>query len=180
MAGRLTSHRGTHYTVENARLYTLPAEPPEVMVAASGPKAAELAGEVGDGLVATAPDRELVSTFDGAGGTGKPRFAQLTVCWAENEDEAITTAHHVWPNAGLRGTLGQELPLPSHFEQAAQMVSREELADVIVCGPDPERHLAAIQEYVDAGFDHVYVHQVGDDQDGFLDFYAREILPAFA
>ena len=150
------------------------------MVAASGPKAAELAGEVGDGLVATAPDRELVTTFDSAGGRGKPRFAQLTVCWAENEEEAITTAHEVWPNAGLRGTLGQELPLPSHFEQAAQMVSREELAELIVCGPDPERHRAAIQEYVDAGFDHVYVHQVGADQDGFLDFYEREILPSFA
>ena len=159
--GELTSHRGTHYTVENARLYTLPEEPPEIMVAASGPKAAELAGEIGDGLVATAPDSELVSTFDSAGGASKPRFAQLTVCWAEDEDEAITTAHEVWPNAGLRGTLAQELPLPSHFEQAAQMVSREELAELIVCGPDPERHRAAIQEYVDAGFDHVYVHQVG-------------------
>ena len=177
--GELTSHRGTHYTVENARLYTLPEEPPEIMVAASGPKAAELAGEIGDGLVATAPDRELVSTFDSAGGASKPRFAQLTVCWAEDEDEAITTAHEVWPNAGLRGTLGQELPLPSHFEQAAQMVSREALAELIVCGPDPERHRAAIQEYVDAGFDHIYVHQVGADQDGFLEFYAREILPAF-
>ena len=60
------------------------------------------------------------------------------------------------------------------------MVSREELAELIVCGPDPERHRAAIQEYVDAGFDHVYVHQVGADQDGFLDFYEREILPSFA
>jgi coenzyme F420-dependent glucose-6-phosphate dehydrogenase len=68
--------------VENARLYTLPERPPEIVVAASGPKAAELAGEFGDGLVATAPDREVVTTFDTAGGTGKPRYAQLTVCWA--------------------------------------------------------------------------------------------------
>jgi G6PDH family F420-dependent oxidoreductase len=175
--GELTSHRGAHYTVENARLYTLPKEPPEIMVAASGVKAAELAGEMGDGLVATAPDRELVSTFDTAGGDGKPKFAQLTVCWAEDEDEAVTTALEVWPNAGLRGTLGQELPLPSHFEQASQMVGREEIAEMIVCGPDPARHRAAIEEYVDAGFDHVYVHQVGADQDGFFRFYEREIMP---
>ena len=178
--GELTSHRGTHYTVENARLYTVPDEPPEVMVAASGPEAAALAGEIGDGLVATAPDADLVSTFEDAGGTGKERFAQLTVCWAEDEDDAITTALEVWPNAGLRGTLGQELPLPSHFEQAAVMVGREEIAEAIVCGPDPERHRAAIQEYAEAGFDHVYVHQVGADQDGFLRFYEREILPSFA
>jgi coenzyme F420-dependent glucose-6-phosphate dehydrogenase len=178
--GELTSHRGAYYTVENARLYTVPEAPPEVMVAASGPEAAALAGEIGDGLVATAPDGDLVSTFQAAGGSGKERFAQLTVCWAEDEEEAVTTALEVWPNAGLRGTLGQELPLPSHFEQAAQMVGREEIAEAVVCGPDPERHRAAIQEYVDAGFDHVYVHQVGADQDGFLRFYEREILPSFA
>ena len=178
--GELTTHRGPYYTVENARLYTVPDEPPEIMVAASGPEAAELAGEIGDGLVVTAPDAELVSTFDGAGGSGKERFAQLTVCWAEDEGDAITTALEVWPNAGLRGTLGQELPLPSHFEQAAEMVGREEIAEAVVCGPDPERHRAAIQEYADAGFDHVYVHQVGADQDGFLRFYEREILPSFA
>jgi len=177
--GELTSHRGAHYTVENARLYTLPEDPPQVMVAASGPEAADLAGEIGDGLVATAPENQLVSAFAAAGGEGKPRYAQLTVCWAEDEKEAVTTALEVWSNAGLQGTLTQELPLPSHFEQAAQMVGREEIAEAVVCGPDPDRHRAAIQKYVDAGFDHVYVHQVGSDQEGFFRSYEREILPAF-
>ena len=90
--GELTSHRGTHYTVENARLYTLPDEPPEIMVAASGPRAAELAGEVGDGLVATAPDRELVSTFDSAGGSGQAEVRAADGVLGEDEDEAVTTA----------------------------------------------------------------------------------------
>ena len=134
--GELTSRRGAHYTVENARLYTLPNTPPEIMVAASGPEAAELAGEIGDGLVSTAPDRALVDAFERTGGTRKPRFAQVTVCWAQHEDEAIATALRIWPNAALRGTLGQELPLPSHFQQAAEMVGRKEIAEVIVCGPD--------------------------------------------
>ena len=175
--GELTSHRGTHYVVENARLYTLPDEPIQVMVAAGGPEAAELAGEVGDGLVTTAPDAELVETFQQAGGRDKERFAQVTVCWAEKEDDAVETALRVWPNAGLRGTLAQELPLPSHFEQAAEMVTREAIAEMIACGPDPERHLAAIREYVEAGYDRIYVHQVGADQQGFLRFYEREIMP---
>ena len=178
--GGLTSHRGTYYTVENARLYTLPEEPPEIMVAASGPKAAELAGEIGDGLVATAPDRELVTTFDSAGGSGKPRYRAADGLLGRERGRGDHDGAPRVAERGLRGTLGQELPLPSHFEQAAQMVSRDELAELIVCGPDPERHRAAIQEYVDAGFDHVYVHQVGADQDGFLDFYEREILPSFA
>jgi len=178
--GELTSHRGAHFTVENARLYTLPDRPPEIMVAAGGREATELAGQIGDGLVATAPDDELVSTFNDAGGEGKPTFAQLTVCWAEDEDDAVSTALEVWPNAGLRGTLNQELPLPSHFEQAAQMVSRDDITKSVVCGPDQEQHRAAIQGYIDAGFDHVYVHQVGRDQDGFFRFYEREILPSFS
>jgi G6PDH family F420-dependent oxidoreductase len=177
--GELMSHRGAHYAVENARLYTQPETPPDVMVAASGPEAAELAGEIGDGLVATAPDADLVATFDRAGGDGKPRYAQLTVCWGRDEQQAIETALRVWPNAALKGTLGQELPLPSHFEQAATMVTRADIADVVVCGPDPDRHRAAVQEYVDAGFDHVYVHQIGDDQEGFLRFYERVIMPSY-
>ena len=177
--GELTSWSGDHYTVENARLYTLPDEPIEVMVAAGGPEAAELAGELGDGLVTTAPDEELVTAFEKAGGKGKERFAQVTVCWAADEDEAIETALRVWPNAGLRGTLGQELPLPSHFEQAAEMVTADAIAEVVVCGPDPDRHRDAIREYVEAGFDRVYVHQVGADQEGFMRFYEREVMPAF-
>ena len=178
--GELTSHRGDYYTVENARLYTVPEEPIEVMVAAGGPEAAELAGRIGDGFVGTAPEAELLEAFEAAGGEGKPRYGQLTVCWAEDEAEARRTAHERWPNAALKGTLGQELPLPSHFEAAAAMVTEDDVAEAVVCGPDPERHAEAIDAYVEAGYDHVYVHQVGPDQEGFLRFYERELLPRYA
>jgi coenzyme F420-dependent glucose-6-phosphate dehydrogenase len=178
--GELTSHRGRHYTVENARIYTLPDDPVDIMVAAGGPDAAELAGRVGDGLISTAPDAALVDSFDAAGGHDKPRYAQLTVCWAKNEADARRTAHEVWPNAALEGPLAQELPLPSHFEAAAAMVTAEDVAKAVVCGPDPSAHIARIDEYVEAGFTHVYVHQVGPDQEGFFRFYAREILPHYA
>ena len=173
--GELTSFDGTYYVVEDARIYTLPEEPIEIVVAAGAPEAAELAGRIGDGLVSTAPDGDIVDRFLAAGGKG-PRYGQLTVCWAKSETEARRTALEVWPNAGLEGPLSQELPLPSHFEAAAAMVDEEAIAEVVVCGPDPERHLEGIRMFVDAGFDHVYVHQVGPDQDGFMDFYEREIL----
>jgi G6PDH family F420-dependent oxidoreductase len=176
-SGELVSHRGRHYTVENARIYTLPDAPPPVMVAAGGPEAAELAGRIGDGFVGTAPDAELLEAFETAGGEGKPRYGQLTVCFADDEAAARRTAYEWWPNGALKGTLSQELPLPSHFEAAAAMVTEEDVAEEVVCGPDPERHVAAIEEYAAAGYTHVYVHQVGPDQDGFLSFYADQVMP---
>ena len=178
--GDLTTHRGRHYTVENARLYTLPDGEIEVMVAAGGPEAAELAGRIGDGLVGTAPEKELLDAFEEAGGNGKPRYGQLTVCWAESEQEARKTALEIWPNAALKGTLPQELPLPSHFEAAAEMVTEDEVASQVVCGPDPERHHEAIAAFADAGYDHVYIHQVGPDQEGFFRFAEQELVPRYA
>lgn len=174
--GELWSFDGAYYTVDNARIYTTPPEDIEVVVAAGGPEAAELAADVGDGLVATAPEEELVERYVRSGGSG-PRYGQLTVCWAETEADARRTALEWWPNGGLQGPLAQELPLPSHFEQAAAMVTEDDIADAVVCGPDVAAHLEGIEAFADAGFDHVYVHQVGPDQDGFFDFYEREVLP---
>jgi len=177
--GGTQSHHGHYYTVENARLYTLPETLPQIFVAASGPSAAELAGRVGDGLISTAPDKAIVRSFTDAGGAGKPHYAQLTVCWAADEDAARRTAYEVWPNAGVKGELSQELPTPTHFEQAAKMVNEDAVAQEVICGPDPERHIKAIQKYIDAGYDHIYIHQVGPDQAGFCQFYAEQIMPKF-
>jgi G6PDH family F420-dependent oxidoreductase len=176
--GEAMSFHGRHYTLEDARLYTLPPEPPRIMVAAGAPRAAELAGRIGDGLVSTAPEADLVERFRAAGGAGKPTIGMLHVCFAQDEGDARRTAHEWWPNSAIRGELGQELPLPRHFEQAASMVTEDDTAKVIVCGPDPARHLDAIAEFADAGFDHVYVHQIGPEQEPFLTFYEREVLPA--
>jgi G6PDH family F420-dependent oxidoreductase len=177
--GGTQSHYGLYYTVENARIYTLPDKLPPIMVAASGPESAELAGRIGDGLISTAPDKEVVQAFEQAGGTGKPRYGQVTVCWAEEEQQARKRAHEWWPNAGLKGQLSQELALPAHFEQATQLVTEEEIAKEVICGPDARKHIEAIQKYADAGFDQVYVHQVGPNQEGFFRFYESEVLPEF-
>jgi coenzyme F420-dependent glucose-6-phosphate dehydrogenase len=175
--GDYQTHRGKHYTVEQARIYTLPDEPPEIAVAAAQPNAAELAGRIGDALVGVAPDEEIVGNFEHAGGGGKPRYGHVTVCWAESEDEAKTTAHENWPNAAIEGPLSQELALPAHFEAAAEMVEPDDLAEQMPLGPDVDRYLEAIEEFENAGFDHVYMHQVGPDQDGFIQFARRELMP---
>jgi coenzyme F420-dependent glucose-6-phosphate dehydrogenase len=171
------TYRGVYYTVENARIYSLPDQPPPILMAASGPRAAEAAGRIADGLVTTTPDADLLKRFEAAGGGGKPSYGQLTVCWAQDEALARRTAYEYWPTAAVKGELTQELPTPAHFEQAAKMVREEDVAQAIICGPDPERHIAAAKEFVDAGFEHVYVHQVGPDQEGFFRFYEREVLP---
>jgi coenzyme F420-dependent glucose-6-phosphate dehydrogenase len=175
--GGYRSHYGKHYTVEQARIYTLPDEPPPIAVAAAQPKAAQLAGRLGDALIGVSPQEELLAEFDQAGGSGKPRYGQVTVCYAESEDEAKKTAFEIWPNAGLEGPLSQELTIPEHYEAAAHLLDEDDVAETVICGPDPQRHLEAIREYDDAGYTHVYVHQVGRDQDSLFRFYANEILP---
>jgi G6PDH family F420-dependent oxidoreductase len=176
--GEMTSHHGRHYTVENARLYTLPKEPIPIHVAASGARMARLAGHVGNGLISTGPDRQTVKEYEDAGGDG-PRFGQVTVCWSPSEAKARKVAHEWWPNVAIHGDASQELPTPATFEALAKGVTEDQVAEMVPCGPDPKPVLSAIEAYVDAGFDHVYVHQIGPDQAGFLEFAARELLPAF-
>ncbi|MBB4917252.1 G6PDH family F420-dependent oxidoreductase [Streptosporangium saharense] len=175
--GELVTHRGQYYDVDTARLYTLPEEPPEVYVSGLGERAAELAGRIADGFVTTGPSAELVEAFHKAGGAGKTTQGGLKVCYAADEAQGRAHVHRLWPNQGIKGEASQLLPLPRHFEQLAEMVSEDDAVASSPCGPDPERHLAAIREYVDAGFDEVYVNQIGPEQDAFFDFYATKILP---
>ncbi len=177
--GRTVSHHGSHYQVEGARLYTLPDDPIPLYVAAGGRRTAELAGRLGDGLVCTSPTAAIATAFQRAGGDG-PRFAQVTVCWAERVAAARKTAREWWPQVVLHGAASQELPLPANFEALTKDVSEQQVADEIPCGPDPQLIIDAIERYVAAGFDHVYLHQVGPDQAGLLEFAGRELVRRFA
>jgi len=175
--GGLRSHQGQYYTVENAQLYTLPELLPPVLIAASGTRSAHMAGRLGDGLITVGVHAKLVDRFIAAGGAGKPRYTELSVCWAPDEAEARRLAHAQWPIAGMQGALLSDLRLPSHFAQAASTISEEEIAQAVICGADPARHIAAITQAAEAGYTHVWIHQIGPDQEGFFQFYAREVLP---
>jgi coenzyme F420-dependent glucose-6-phosphate dehydrogenase len=175
--GETTSYEGQYFEVEDARIYTLPRARTPICVAAAGRRAARIAGRDGDGLIAVVPSEDLVEAFEKAGGAGKPRYAQVRVCYAESERKATDTVMKVWPTDPLPGVLNAELSTPAQFAQAAKMVRPEMLGEKVALGPDPERHMERIRSYVEAGFDHVYVHQVGPDQEGFFRFYEREIMP---
>jgi G6PDH family F420-dependent oxidoreductase len=176
-SGETVSWWGNHYVVEDAKLFTLPDKLPEIMMAASGETSTQAAGEIADGFIGLAPDKEIIQRFEAAGGKSKPRYGQLAVCWAETEAKAREIVYKIWPNSGLTGELSQELRTVAHFEQAVELVTEETATKDLVCGPDPEKHIKGIQAFIDAGYDHVYIHQIGHDQSGFFDFYADKILP---
>jgi coenzyme F420-dependent glucose-6-phosphate dehydrogenase len=175
--GGQQSHHGKYFIVENACVYSRPEKAPPIMVAAAGPKSVEIAVQCGDGLIGTEPDREMLQQFKQTVGAGKPCYGELTVCFDQNEKRAKKLAREIWPIAGLPSPLLQELPLPSHFEKAAELVSQDQLVESVACGPNPEKHLRSIRKYMEAGYDHICVHQIGPNQEAFMDFYAREIFP---
>jgi len=174
LEGEEISFDGQYYTAENARIYDAPTDPVPIVMSAFGPKAAELAGRIADGLWTTGDPGETIDNWRGAGGTG-PVYSQMTVCWAADEEHALDTVQRVWPNSGVPAQLSQDLPTPAHFEMACSLVRREDLAESIACGPDLDRIVEEAKSVAAAGVDHLYFHQVGDDQEGFCAVWQDEL-----
>jgi len=178
--GGWQTHHGKYFVVESARIFTLPEKSPCIMMAASKPGAAELAGGVADGLISFEPKSDLVRRFEWAGGKGKPRYGQLTVCYAPSKQEAERIVRKHWPNEGIGGSLMTDLALPKQFDEVVKLVRPETIIEGMPLGPEPEDHLAGIKQFIDAGFDHIYVHQVEPHQGEFFRFYANKILSRFS
>jgi G6PDH family F420-dependent oxidoreductase len=179
-SGEVVNHRGRHYRVQHARIYTLPDAPPPIPISGFGPKAVDLVARIGDGYVTTMPDADLIERYRSNGGGDKVVQAGLKVCFGPDEGEARRTVRRLWPNEGLPGELAQVLPTPEHFEQATELVTEEMLGESVPCGPDLDRHAEAIQEFADAGVDELYLHQIGGPDDDFFGKYSKEILSRFS
>ena len=177
LAGDLTNYRGKYFQLDHARLFDRPDVKPAVAIAAGGTEAARLAGRKGDGLVATEPRPELIEAFVAGGGSG-PHYAEVALCYAEREEDARQTAHHYFRWAVTGWPVQAELPDTEGFAAASKHVSPETVAQTVSCGPAPERHLEAIDRFVQAGYDHIILLQVGPDQDRFFDLFERELAPA--
>jgi G6PDH family F420-dependent oxidoreductase len=174
--GEFVTRSGRHYSVDTARIYTLPEQPPPVYVSAFGPKATSVAARIGDGYISTKTDADLLEQFTRESG-GKPTMAGTKVAYAPTEDEGVDLAHRIWANAGLPGELAQVLPSPRHFEQASQLVTREMTAESAPAGPDPKVHLDSVREYVDLGYDEVYVANMGPHYLDMISMFGDQILP---
>jgi G6PDH family F420-dependent oxidoreductase len=177
LTGERVDHHGRHYTVEDARLYTVPEDPVEIQMSGFGPKAIDLAARIADGFITTMPSTEAIGQYRDAGGRG-PVTAGAKACHGPSYDDSVALAHRLWSNAGVPGELAQVLPSPKHFEQAAELVTRDQIAETMPCGPDLDLHVERLSAYVEAGYDEVYVSQVGPFSQDFFDAYEKEVLPA--
>jgi G6PDH family F420-dependent oxidoreductase len=177
--GEVVRHQGKHYTVDAARIYTLPSHGVPVHVSGFGEKSTELAAKIGDGYVTTSPDGELVQLYRKNGGKG-PTQAGVKVCWAADAASARKTVHRLWPNSALPGEAAQVLPSPKHFEQLSELVTEDMAVKNTPCGPKVDDFVAAVKQYVDAGIDEIYLSQIGSDQEGFFTFWDRELKDALA
>jgi G6PDH family F420-dependent oxidoreductase len=175
--GETVSYDGAFYTLDTARIYSMPDEPPPIYVAAAGSESCELAGRVGDGLITTSPDQDLVAGFKETGNNG-PRLGQLSISYQATEQEGLDLAMKLWPTSGLSGSFKFELPMPKHFEEATSNVTPDTIAESVICSRDPAKHIEAIRKYEDAGYTRVYVRQTGANLQPFLDFYKSEVMPA--
>ena len=124
----------------------------------------------GDGLWMSTPQAEVVDAFERAGGKG-PVFGQISLCYAKDEQIGRKIGHRYWRTAGVPGQLSQDLPTVSHFETASSTVTEDEISEHFPCGPRLEPIVERAQAAVAAGVDHLYIHQIGPDQDGFLEFW---------
>ncbi len=170
---------GKYYTIENTRIYTLPSQLPLILMAADGELSAETAGRIGDGLITPGIKENLVKIFKRSGGDGKPVYAEASVCWASTGDEARKVTYEYWPILANKNGLNWEIATPKFFEELAKMTDAENLTRGIVCGNDPKNHIDEIKRFIKAGYDHVFIHQLGPEQEGFIKFYEEAVLPEF-
>jgi G6PDH family F420-dependent oxidoreductase len=174
LKGGYRSYQGKYLQLEDARVFDLPGDPPVIAVAASGPESARIAADLGDGLFATEPDAELVSTWQRLGGHG-PAYTELPLAWAPDEDAAVAAVLEKSAFALTGWKVMAELPNPVNFEAATASIGPEQVREQFACGPDVKRHLQVVQQFVDAGFDHLVTMNAGPDPDGFIDFFVREL-----
>ena len=175
--GEEYSCNGTYFTVRDAQIYTLPENLPPIYVAASGPKSAELAAEISDGLISTSSGDEVVKAFEKAGGADKPRYGMVKLCWAYSQEEARETVKRWWPTSTVSGALHSDLPTPRHFEDVVEAMGEPKIPEDTILGPNPNPYLKAIQTLQENGYDHIYLHQIGPDQEGFFKFFKNELMP---
>jgi G6PDH family F420-dependent oxidoreductase len=175
-SGGYHSYAGKHFTVYDARLYTLPETPPPIHVAASGRASVRLAAEAGGGLIATEPSAELVESFQAQAPEHRPKIGQLGMAIDDDEARARKLAREKFRFFAPGWKVMSELPNPINFEAATAAVTDDDAAELVTCGPDPEPHVEAVRQWTDAGFDHVAIVPVGDTE-RFFDAWEHELRP---
>jgi G6PDH family F420-dependent oxidoreductase len=179
-AGEVVDHDGL-VRVDRARLWTLPERPPPLIGAAVSPETARWCGEWADGLVTINQPidtlRRILDGFRAGGGDGKPVRLQVHVSWAPTEDEALAIAHDQWRTNVFAPPLCWDLHTVEQFDIAAEHVSPEAVRNTVLVSADPGRHVEVLRELAALGFDEIYLHHVGREQERFIDAFGEHVLP---
>jgi probable non-F420 flavinoid oxidoreductase len=180
LAGEEVTHHGL-VTVDRARLWSIPSTLPGLYGAAVSEATARTVGSWADGLITVNQPadalRRVLAAFREGGGEGKPALLQVHLSWAESEDEALAIAYDQWRSNVFSSELNWNLELPEQFDVAATYVRPEDMRSSVLVSADPSRHAAALRALVDLGFDGIYLHQVGREQDAFLDIFGAKVVP---
>jgi G6PDH family F420-dependent oxidoreductase len=178
-AGGYVTFEGEHFEVQSAKVWDLPDRLPDIGIAVSGAQSTALAGELADAMIAVEPEPSLGASFDEAGGAGKPRIGQTGVSYDTDTKAAVARAHEQFRWFGAGWKVNSELPGPSAFAAASQFVGEDDVEEQIPCGADVDRVVESVKTFVDAGFTHVALVQIGgDQQQPFLAWAEKELLPA--
>jgi G6PDH family F420-dependent oxidoreductase len=176
--GGYVNYRGQHFQAESAKLWDLSDTAPPIGIAVSGKQSCDLAGRLGDVMIAVEPKESLVEMFDAAGGGGKPKVGQVPVCFDDDRDAAMKRAHSLFRWFGGGWKVNAELPGPAGFDGASQYVRPEDVAEQIPCGRDVDEFVEKIRPFADAGFSQVALVQIGGEQQReFTEWAQAELLP---
>jgi G6PDH family F420-dependent oxidoreductase len=175
-----TTFHGEYYDVDGGRIWDLPEGGVPIGIAVSGQKSVDLAAEYADVLIATEPKPELTEMFEAAGGAGKRLVGQMPISYGRDKEAATTRAHQLFRWFGLGWKVNADLPGTAGFDAASQFVREEDVAESIPCGDDVDAVLEAAKAYMDAGFTHLALVQIGgDQQQPYLEWAQRELMPAW-
>ncbi|MGH4006610.1 MAG: TIGR03557 family F420-dependent LLM class oxidoreductase, partial [Pseudonocardiaceae bacterium] len=180
LRGEEVTHDGL-VRVDRARVWSLPAEPPALYGAAVSEETARTAASWADGMITVYQPidvlRRVIDAFREGGGDRAPVAVQVHVSWAEDEEAALAIAHDQWRTNVFAPPVPWDLELTEHFDEVAKHVSPEKVAEVVNISADLGRHAARLKEYAELGFDEIYLHHVGQEQEEFIDTFAARVLP---
>ena len=180
--GELIDHRGEYFQVDSARIWDLPEEPVEIGVASGGGRAVHELAPLADHLIATEPDADLVSTWNGVTGApqiGAPARAvgQIPICWDPDREAAVERAHDQFRWFAGGWSVNADLPSPHGFAGATAYVRPEDVAEAMACGPDLDAVVESVRPFWEAGFTDVALVQIGGGhQERFLAEVAGPLL----
>jgi probable non-F420 flavinoid oxidoreductase len=179
LAGEEVTHDGL-VTVDRARIWSLPEQPPALIAPAVTVATARAGADWADGMVTINQPhdhlRKMVVAYRDAGGRGK-LVLQVHVSYDPDPDRALAIAFEEWHSNVFPPPLCWDLDTPQAFELASAHVTPDDVAKVVRVSSDLGQHAAWINEYVELGFDEIYVHHVGQEQRGFLDAFGEHVLP---